>query len=264
MLQNKRRWVREWIEFHLMMGAEHFIIYDNNSTDLPLEVLQYYIDQGQVTYIPWPPKEVPPPEPFNTPLEEWQYSWFKDCLETCLSDDWVVHRQVPCQLSAFADAIRRTKGGVSRWFAAFDVDEYIFPRPSSGFKSLAGLLQHNHAGTDHISVYGNTFGTSGHIEHAARRKHGSPLPALVTESYTYRADYDRIISFIQISNAVYVDHDHPYANDDRTFEVESKGQLGTLTFVGANSYIVKYFANPDMVSHCLVHTCNATSLNWVV
>ena len=75
MFKNKRRWVREWIEFHLMMGAEHFIMYDNDSTDFPLEVLQYYIDQGLVTYIPWPPKEVPPPpESFKTQLEEWQYS----------------------------------------------------------------------------------------------------------------------------------------------------------------------------------------------
>ena len=53
---------------------------------------------------------------------------------------------------------------------------------------------------DHVSVYGNTFGTSGHIEHAAHRKPGSPLHALVTESYTYRADYDRIISHIPFSN----------------------------------------------------------------
>lgn len=36
-----------------------------------------------------------------------------------------------------------------------------------------------------------------------------------------------------------------------------------MTFVGANSYIVKNFADPDTVSHCVVHACNATASNWV-
>ena len=172
------------------MGANHFILYDNGSTDLPLDILQHYIDAGIVTYIPWPPPSVPPPtEPFKTQLEEWQYSWFKDVLETCLSDDWIVHRQVPCQLAAFSDAIRRTKGGVSRWLALFDVDEYIFPRPQSQYESLVELLVERND-TDSIRIFGNTFGTSGFIEHAAERKQGEVLHALLTESYTLRANED--------------------------------------------------------------------------
>ena len=61
MIKNKRRWLREWIEFYLMMGVDHFIVYDNNSTDYPLDILQSYIDQNVITYIPWPPATVPPP-----------------------------------------------------------------------------------------------------------------------------------------------------------------------------------------------------------
>ena len=190
MFRNERRWLREWIEFYLMMGVEHFILYDNGSNDLPLDVLQYYIDQGHVTYVPWPPEVVPPPTIFHTWLEEWQYSWYKDTLETCLYETWIIHKHAPCQLAAFADAVRRTKGGVSRWLGILDVDEYLFPRPSSGNRSLAELLRYDND-TDHLLVFGGTFGTSGHIDHAAQRRPGDPLQALVIEEYTYRAAYDR-------------------------------------------------------------------------
>src|SRR3981189_2228745 len=61
MVKNQRRWIREWLEFNIMMGVEHFIIYDNGSNDDTLDVVQYYIDEGILDWIPWPPKEIPPP-----------------------------------------------------------------------------------------------------------------------------------------------------------------------------------------------------------
>jgi hypothetical protein len=201
-----------------MMGTEHFIIYDHGSTDHPLEVLQYYIDQGIVTYIPWPPENVPFPEPFKTRLEEVQYSRFKESVETCISDTVVAHRQAPCQMSAFSDAIRRTKGGVSRWLGIFDVDEYIFPRSTSPFGSLAEMLRRQYANTDHLLIHGSNFGPSGHIEHAARRKPGSPLPALLTESYTLRPEH---------------------------YAVCEDSSWGTT--------ITKALADPDMISHSEIH-----------
>jgi len=200
MLRNERRWLREWIEFYLMMGADHFIIYDNDSKDLPLDILQHYVDQGQVTYVPWPPQAVPPPDTFHTALDEWQYNWFKDTLETCLYDEWIIHKHAPCQMAAFADAIRRTKGGVSRWLGILDVDEYIFPIPTSGIRSLAALLRQEES-SDHLVIHGGTFGTSGHVDHAARRRPGDAVQALVTEEYTYRAPYDRTLTLIFIANS---------------------------------------------------------------
>jgi hypothetical protein len=32
-VKDEARYIPEWIEFHLMQGFEHFILYDNNSTD---------------------------------------------------------------------------------------------------------------------------------------------------------------------------------------------------------------------------------------
>ena len=195
MLRNQRRWLREWLEFYLMMGVDHFIIYDNNSEDEPLEILQPYIDQGVVTYIVWPPQRIPGPwRPFKTQIEAYQYHWYHDSLETCLDDSWTIHRQGPCQLAAFGDALARSKGGVTRWLACFDVDEYIYPRPNSAFDSIANLLRRQHANIDHLTVHGSVFGTSGHVDHAARRRPGEPLQALMTENYIYRAELARMLN----------------------------------------------------------------------
>jgi hypothetical protein len=192
MIKNQRRWIREWVEFHIMIGVEHFIIYDNESTDLPFEILEPYVEQGLVTYVIWPPKSIPPPKNFKTGLDRWQYRWLRDALDTCLDDGWELHRQGPCQLAAFMDAIQRTKDGVSRWLAIWDVDEFIFPQEKSNFRTLSGLLRRHFADADHIKIWGNVFGTNGHVDHAAERKPGSRLPALLTEEYTWRGPLDRI------------------------------------------------------------------------
>ena len=47
--KNEARFVKEWIEYHLMMGVEHFYLYNNNSDDNYQEILQPYIDKGIVT-----------------------------------------------------------------------------------------------------------------------------------------------------------------------------------------------------------------------
>lgn len=50
-IKNEREYIQEWIEYHLLIGVEHFYIFDNESTDDILEVLQPYIDKGIVSYV---------------------------------------------------------------------------------------------------------------------------------------------------------------------------------------------------------------------
>ena len=52
-IQNEASYLEEWMEYHRMLGAEHFYIYDNKSTDELKEFLTEYIDQGIVTYQYW-------------------------------------------------------------------------------------------------------------------------------------------------------------------------------------------------------------------
>lgn len=46
--------LKEWIEYNNMIGVEHFYLYNNNSTDGYMDVLQPYIDSGLVTFNDFP------------------------------------------------------------------------------------------------------------------------------------------------------------------------------------------------------------------
>ena len=85
---NEAPYLREWIEFHRLMGVERFFLYDNGSTDDHLEALAPYLERGVVIRHEWPSS---PPN---------QGEIYSDCLRR--------HR---------ADA---------RWIAFIDVDEFLF------------------------------------------------------------------------------------------------------------------------------------------
>ena len=53
-MKNAAPYVEEWLNYHLLAGADHFFIYDNESEDNFKEILQPYIDAGLVTYIFYP------------------------------------------------------------------------------------------------------------------------------------------------------------------------------------------------------------------
>ena len=37
-IKDEARYIPEWIEFHLIQGYDHFILYDNGSTDKVFEI----------------------------------------------------------------------------------------------------------------------------------------------------------------------------------------------------------------------------------
>lgn len=51
--KNEAQYLKEWIEYHLLIGVSHFYLYDNGSEDNPLQVLAPYIQEEIVTLIPW-------------------------------------------------------------------------------------------------------------------------------------------------------------------------------------------------------------------
>src|SRR5262245_23964419 len=52
--KNEKKYLKEWIEYHRLIGVDHFYLYNNNSSDHPLELLLPYIKTGIVTVIAWP------------------------------------------------------------------------------------------------------------------------------------------------------------------------------------------------------------------
>ena len=78
----------EWIEYYLLLGVDHFYLYNNNGTDNTKELLHRYIDQNIVTWIEWP--------------------------------------GITQQLDIYNDAIEKYKDE-TRWMAIVDLDEFIVP-----------------------------------------------------------------------------------------------------------------------------------------
>lgn len=89
-------YLKEWIEFHKLVGVQHFYLYNNLSTDDYKSILQPYIEKGEVDLIDWP-------FTFTT------------------KDEWNT-----IQLNAYDDAIKITLNKV-KWVAFIDLDEFLFP-----------------------------------------------------------------------------------------------------------------------------------------
>jgi len=81
-------YLRQWIEYHLIVGFEHFYLYNNFSEDDYGTVLKGYIDNGVVTLIDWP-------------IKQGQMAAFKDCANRFASE--------------------------TQWIAFIDLDEYVVP-----------------------------------------------------------------------------------------------------------------------------------------
>jgi len=70
-------YLKEWIEFHRLVGIEHFYLYNNNSTDDYQTILQSYIDEGVVSLKNWP-------------IKQGQMQAYKDFMDTNAAEtEWV-------------------------------------------------------------------------------------------------------------------------------------------------------------------------------
>lgn len=94
---NEAPYLREWIEFHRIVGVEHFYLYNNMSTDGYKDILEPYMEEGLVTLTDW-----------NVP-----------------------HGQI----SAYWDCVGRF-AAESRWIGFIDLDEFVVPRENKIYDLL--------------------------------------------------------------------------------------------------------------------------------
>ena len=153
---NQGMYLREWIEFHRLMGVELFVIFDDNSTDNTVGVLEHYIASGVVILVH-------------------AKRSFSMCAERDPSNVW--HLQALCQNAVFNYALSQLRGKVE-WMCNFDVDEFLWT-PEGG-APLSLLLRTTYAGYDKIDIVSIVFGTNNIPQ---------PIPAdtLVIDAYTRRA-----------------------------------------------------------------------------
>lgn len=81
-------YLKEWIEYHRIVGVERFYLYNNKSTDNYMEILQPYIEQGIVFLKEWPKPQS-------------QMAAYQDFMDNYSSE--------------------------TRWIGFIDIDEYVVP-----------------------------------------------------------------------------------------------------------------------------------------
>lgn len=110
------RRMREWIHFNLLVGVEHFYIYDNSGAHTNVTSLQPIADlfPEQVTIVPWPAKVCN-----NNPNN----------VDSC--------GERSSQYAAEA-SFRLRFGPYVKWIGGFDMDEYLVPM--GAYKTLPPIL----------------------------------------------------------------------------------------------------------------------------
>ena len=148
MVKNEAMYIREWVEFHSLVGVDKFIICDNDSTDSLELALKGTI--ANVSLVKWPPLQWPS----GNPHEE-RCQGFKDGKYL---DEYAFSY---CQVAAFHECLQNERGH-SRWVAAVDVDEFFMPKYD---ESRLYELHHALKPYDHmhgISMTSFTYGTNHH------------------------------------------------------------------------------------------------------
>lgn len=100
--KNEAPYLKEWIEYHQLIGVNHFYLYDCGSTDNFTRILRPYIRKGVVTLTRWP----------------------EFCKENadCLFK-WALMTQIPAYENALLlHAVKETE-----WLTFLNVDEFLVP-----------------------------------------------------------------------------------------------------------------------------------------
>ena len=145
-VRNEEAYLDEWLEFHRMIGVEHFFIYDNGSTDGSILKLRQSPHADRITIIDWA-NFLSGWEGVTGPMGRMQRLAMLHCVANY--------------------------GHVAQWLGFIDVDEFLYPATAA---SLLDILA-EYDDLESLSVYWSMFGTSSNVDKPE---------GLVAENYTQR------------------------------------------------------------------------------
>lgn len=148
-VKDEERYIGEWLDYHMMIGARAAYIYDNGSTDRTLEVLSGGRWADRITVVPW--------RNFDAAIR--------------------------MQNAAYAHALANF-GRHYRWMAFIDVDEFIVPKRTDNLDAALSTFEDLPA----LSLPWHMFGPSGRqsrppglvIENYVERAEFPPRPDVIS------------------------------------------------------------------------------------
>ncbi|MBR0060513.1 MAG: glycosyltransferase family 92 protein [Selenomonadaceae bacterium] len=212
-LKNEAPYLREWLDYHLMAGVDHFYLYDNDSTDNQAEVAAPYVEMGLVDYFPAPGKVM--------------------------------------QLFVYNDAVKRFKFQ-SRYMAFIDLDEFIYPKSNQSIVEVVDEILSHDLNAAGLGINWQIFGSNGHetadysrgvLERFTRR---APINWAAASENEYNYISNNI--FIKtIANPRLIDHvDNPhfatYFKEYHSINEEGKTTDGTCNYpITAKKIVVNHY-----------------------
>ncbi|MBR4152450.1 MAG: glycosyltransferase family 92 protein [Selenomonadaceae bacterium] len=121
-LKNEGHYLKEWLDYHLLAGVDHFYLYDNESPDNQAEVAKPYVEAGLVDYISAPGKFM--------------------------------------QMFAYNDAVKRFKFHC-RYMAFIDGDEFIFPKTNQSIIDVVDEILSSDSSAAGLAIHWQLFGSNG-------------------------------------------------------------------------------------------------------
>ncbi len=115
-------YLKEWLDYHLAAGVEHFYLYNNDSTDNFAEVLAPYINANLVTLTDFPGKIM--------------------------------------QMPAYNDALNRFKF-TCRYMAFIDLDEFIYPKANRSIVEVVDEILSRNSNAAGLAINWQLYGSNG-------------------------------------------------------------------------------------------------------
>lgn len=151
-LKNEAPYLKEWLDYHLLAGVEHFYLYDHESTDEYNKIIRPYVEKGLVTSVYYPGDSR--------------------------------------QMDAYNEAIHKYRF-FCRYMAVFDLDEFIFPKSNQSVTEVVDEILADKPNAAYLAINWHIFGSNGQkkadysrgvLERFTRRAKTNWMPIMDTGS----------------------------------------------------------------------------------
>ncbi|RUL76138.1 glycosyltransferase family 92 protein [Dyella choica] len=187
--KDEAAYLREWVEFHQLMGVERFYLYNNNSSDPYLDALQPHMASGTVVLHEWP--------------------------------------RHPAQLQAYEHCLK-THGSEADWIAFIDLDEFLFAPDARLLPDvLAEYADHPGVGVNWV-MFGSAGHTAkppgGVLENYLRRGTLDGGIPYAQADGSYRPENAHIKSIVQPAKVLACTNPHFMLYMDNAHAVDENGR----------------------------------------
>ncbi len=115
--KNEAPYLKEWIEYHLIVGVDHFYLYNNHSEDAFRETLEPYICRGIVSLIEWP-------------YDQKQMEAYRDCIKRYAAE--------------------------TKWLGFVDIDEFVTPKNTDNVYDFLKAFQNRGSVLIYWKIFGSS------------------------------------------------------------------------------------------------------------